>query len=118
MSTNLATELNDIARNIRNEPVQRIEEIAKESNRKHDWRRNELRPMGQRQDHIVNTTRTIAATILATIACYFLAITFLTWALPPGQVSIPHLAVGLFTGLLAYLMFNPSAPLNVTTKSN
>lgn len=31
MSTNLVTELNDIARNIRNEPVQRLEEIAKEN---------------------------------------------------------------------------------------
>lgn len=63
----------------------------------------------------MHTTRTITTTLLATIACYCLAISFLTWALPPGQVSIPPLTVGILTGALAYLAFKTPSRLDPTT---
>lgn len=57
----------------------------------------------------------IITTLLVTLASYCISITFITWALPPGQVSIPHLAIGFSAGTLACLTFKTSSPSNTTT---
>lgn len=54
--------------------------------------------------------QSIILALLALIAGYCLSVTIVSWAVPPGEVSIPILIIGVVSAVLAGLYVKSAPP--------